>query len=195
MELSILIPTVVERKYRFYPLYANLLQQAKDKPVEVLYLSDNKELPIGTKRQQLLEMAQGRFIVFFDDDDTPANNYVDLILQAITEPLVDCVGIRVKMTTNGNNPQICLHRFKHPMAEGMAAAKYGVDYVRPITHFNPVLRVKALQAGFGNERFGEDAAYWSRVNPLLSCEYYIPEILFDYNYSNLQPHNQKYGIK
>jgi len=195
VELSILIPTVTERKPTFDRLYDNLLQQAKDKPVEVLYLSDNKELPIGTKRQRLLEMAQGRFIVFFDDDDTPSVNYVDLILKAISDPLVDCVGIRVKMTTNGNNPQVCLHRFRHPMAEGVAASKYGVDYVRPITHFNPVLREKALEAGFGNERFGEDAAYWLRVNPLLTCEHYIPEILFDYNYSNLQPHNQKYGIK
>lgn len=195
MELSILIPTVIERRSRFEVLYINLLKQANGKPVEVLYLSDNKELPIGTKRQRLLEMAQGRFIVFFDDDDTPVNNYVDLILNAIQDSTVDCVGIRVQMTTNGNNPQICLHRFKHPMAEGFAASRYGVDYVRPITHFNPVLRTKALKAGFGNERFGEDAAYWSRVNPLLTKECYIPEILFHYNYSNLQPHNQKYGIK
>ena len=195
MELSILIPTVTERQSRFNLLYINLLQQSIGKPVEVLYLSDNKELPIGTKRQRLLEMAQGRFIVFFDDDDTPSPNYVDLILKAIQDTSVDCVGIRVRMTTNGSNPQICLHRFRHPMAEGVAANKYGVDYVRPITHFNPVLKTKALQAGFGNERFGEDAAYWSRVNPLLTKEYYIPEILFDYNYSNLQPHNEKYGIK
>ena len=214
MELSILIATINDRKTEFQKLFLELLSQVKSdavvkdhdiaegkvihaigESVEIIALRDNRELPIGQKRQKLLELASGRFIVYFDDDDWPSESYIESILGAIKDPAVDCVGIKVNMTTNGNNIQTCLHRFRHPMIEGKQAKRYGVDYVRPITHFNPVLREKALRAGFGNERYGEDVAYWKRLNPLLTKEYFIPSILFHYRYSTEVPHNKKYGIK
>ena len=194
MELSILIATVTDRKPEFDVLKAEFLRQSEGKPVEIISLCDNKEIPIGTKRQRLLEMAHGRFIVFFDDDDYPAENYVDLILHAITFD-VDCVSIKIAMTTNGLNPQVCIHRMNCPTGDGKLAKRYGCDYIRPITHFNPVLRTLALRAGFGNERYAEDVQYWKKINRLVSKDYWIPETLFHYRYSNHVPHNQKYGIQ
>lgn len=209
-----MIATIESRKTEFQTLLLEFIRQiesdivvkdwdakdgkyihAKGEQVEVLALKDNRQLPIGQKRQKLLEAANGRFIVYFDDDDWPAETYVESILKAIKDPYIDCVGIKVDMTTNGNNHQVCLHRLGYPMKEGKHARIFGADYVRPITHFNPVLRVRALQAGFGNERYGEDVAYWQRLNPLLKKEYFIPEFLFHYRYSNEVPHNEKYGIK
>ena len=193
MELSILIATVDNRVNEFNALKAEFEKQAKGKPVEIVSLCDNKEMPIGTKRQRLLEMAKGRFIVFFDDDDTPVSNYVDLILHAISFD-VDCVSVKIQMTTNGVNPQLCIHRLRCPMAGGRLAQRYHCDWIRPITHFNPVLRTLALKAGFGNERYGEDVLYWNRINRLVKKDYWIPDILFHYNYSDKIPHNEKYGI-
>lgn len=209
MKLSILICTTTER----VPLFTDLLHEfdkqlqeregwtakgnagseivyRKTNEAELIALCDNKEMTIGAKRQRLLEMAQGDWIVYFDDDDMPAPNYVNLILSHMSDQ-VDCMGIKVKMTTNGLNEQTCLHRLGRKWAE----SKEGYDYVRPIIHFNPVRRSLALKAGFKDIRFGEDRDYSDRLNKLVKKEAFIDEWLFHYRYSNKQPHNEKYGIK
>lgn len=209
MKLSILICTTTER----IPLFDELLHEfdkqlqersgwiargnagaeqvyRKTDEVELIALCDNKEMTIGAKRQRLLELSQGEWIVFFDDDDMPASNYIDLILSHMSNS-VDCMGIKVKMTTNGLNEQTCLHRLGRKWAE----RQEGYDYIRPIIHFNPVRRVLALKAGFKDIRFGEDRDYSDRLNRLVKKEAFIDEWLFHYRYSNKQPHNLKYGIK
>lgn len=158
--------------------------------VELIALSDNKEISIGAKRQKLLELAKGDFIVFFDDDDMPYPNYVQMILDAIT-PGVDCIGMNVIMTTNGINTQRCCHSLRY---KNWANNIDGWDYVRNITHFNPVLRSIALRVGFKDLRFGEDKLYSDGVSKLLTKEAYIDKPLFHYRYV-IQNHNEKYGIK
>ena len=196
MKLSILIATVVERSEQLSELlkkfnYEISYNQLQDE-VELVIICDNKEMSIGEKRQRLLEKAQGQWIVFFDDDDIPAHNYCQLILNAITDD-IDCIGINGTMTTNGDNPQTWCHKFGEVWRNGKAYESF--TYYRPIIHFNPVLKSKALQAGFKNIRFGEDQDYSNRLNLLLTKSNYISEPLFHYNYSNKQPHKQKYGIK
>jgi len=163
----------------------------KTESVELIALSDNKEISIGEKRQRLLELAQGDFIVYFDDDDQPAPNYIELILGAIRLE-TDCIGINVQMTTNGKNPQRCCHSLRYKTWQNNVD---GWDYVRNITHFNPVLRSVALRVGFKPLRFGEDKDYSDRISRLLRNESYIDTPLFHYRFTNKQPHNEKYGIK
>lgn len=196
-KLSILIATTTERHEMYVMLHANLVSQIRRhnlvNEVEILSLVDNKEMSIGNKRQELLKMAKGDFIVFFDDDDLPSPNYVKMIHDAIvSDQYIDCIGMNVTMTTNGKNPQKCCHSLKYPDWENN---KDGWDYVRNITHFNPVLRKKALEIGFKDIRFGEDKEYSDRISKILENEYYIEEPLFHYRYSNKQSHNEKYGIK
>lgn len=165
--------------------------------VEFIVAIDNKKISIGDKRQELLNLAAKDWIVFFDDDDIPSPNYVNLILNAIYESsTADCIGIRGTMTTNGENPKTWCHRFGLPIkGDGITPASNEYDYLRPIIHFNPVRREKALQAGFRNMSFGEDMDYAKRLNPLLEEEIFINENLFHYNYSNKIDHKTKYGIK
>jgi len=210
MKLSILIATTKSRVSMFEELLhefdRQLIEQSKTmrsfgtalndlitrttEQVELIALSDNKEISIGAKRQKLLELAQGDFVVFFDDDDQPSPDYVSMILDAIT-PDVDCVGMNVYMTTNGKNPQRCCHSLRYKQ---WANNVDGWDYVRNITHFNPVRRDVALKVGFKDLRFGEDKLYSDGVSALLRNEAYITEPLFHYRYKT-EPHNEKYGIK
>lgn len=197
MKLSILIATIQERKPLFDSLYAELNKQIRranaKEEVQIIPLSDNKEISIGLKRQKLLEMASGTWIVYIDDDDWPYEYYLRAILDAIDSPIDnDCIGINVFMTTDGVRPEKCCHRLKYPTWENKVD---GWDYVRNITHFNPVLREKALQVGFKDLRFGEDKDYSDRLFPLLKREIYIEKPLFYYRYSTEIKHNQKYGIK
>lgn len=189
--LSVLMCTIEEREPQFTSLLDELHRQCLGENVELLFESDNKQMSVGAKRQKLLERAQGKFIAYIDDDDWPYNYYIQAITEKIERnPDIDCIGINVFMTTNGGHPQRCLHRLGLIWEKG----RDGWDYHRNITHFNPVLREKALQAGFKDMRFGEDLDYCNRLNPLLSKEEYIHRPLFHYRYNNSIPHHQKYGI-
>lgn len=197
--LSILIATTVDRREMFEKLFAEFLKQIEpikvrdEHMVEIRYLEDNKELSIGAKRQKLLEIAKGEWIVFFDSDDWPAPNYVQLIYEAITTNKgIDCVGMNVAMTTNGENPQRCCHRLLY---KEWADNIDGWDFVRNITHFNPVKKTIALQVGFPDLRFGEDKWYSDRVTALCTKEAYIEQALFHYRYTNHMNSKEKYGIK
>lgn len=168
---------IAKARYRHKPL------------VEVLHIEDEREMSIGNKRQGLLEMSKGEYIVFFDSDDYPRKNYVKEIIKAI-ESKPDCVGFKIAMTTNGEKPQTCIHSLRYKEWKTVGNFHY-----RNVTHFNPVLRDLALEVGFKDMRYGEDKDYSDRITPLCKTEVFIDEFLFDYRYSNKQPHAEKYGIK
>ena len=191
MKLSILICTTVDRRVMFRQLYAELLRQSSGLEVEVLYEEDDKSISVGAKQQILLRRAQGEYIVFFDSDDWPMSDYVLEILVAL-ESNPDCVGMLIAMTTNGGNPQVCCHSLRFKV---WAKNKGGYDYVRNVTHFNPVRRKLALLVGFSDLRHGEDKKYSDSVTRLCKTEVFIDKRLFHYRYSNAEPFNSKYGFK
>lgn len=198
--LSILICTVPERREQFIELWTKLSVQAAQfgGKVEVKYRNDPKAtepngMNVGRKRQLLIEEAQGEYIVFFDDDDEPYHNYVSSIVSALeTKP--DCVGMVIQMTTDGRNPQLCHHsRVNRVWRNGRPKDKY--HYYRNVTHFNPVRRDFALQAGFKAIPFGEDEDYASRLTPLCKTEVMIWDPIWHYRYTTTQDHKKKYGIE
>lgn len=195
--LAILIATIEDRKEQFKELKLKLDSQINDGEIILVFDCDNKEKSIGKKRQNLLEFAKGmgcEWIVFFDDDDLPSENYIQLILDTInSNPDIDCIGINGTMTTNGANPQTWCHVLGETWREGKPNEKF--TYYRPIIHFNPVKLELALKAGFKDMRYGEDRDYSDRLNPLLKKMAYIEQPLFHYNYSNKIEHKKKYGIK
>lgn len=156
--------------------------------IEILFDEDNKEISIGAKRQKLLDKSKGEYIVYFDSDDFPNGDYIKEIMKALEEK-PDCVGLKIQMTTNGQKPQTCIHSLKNPEWK-----QKGDDYLRNVTHFNPVLRSLAIQVGFEDKRYGEDKVYSDKVSKLCKKEVFIDKHLFNYRYSNQIEHNIKYGI-
>lgn len=191
MRLSILLATTTDRRAMFHDLYAELQKQIKGLPVELKVIEDRKQISIGKKRDNLLKMATGDYIVFFDSDDMPYPDYVESILKAL-ESNPDCVGFKIHMTTNGEKPQTCCHSLRY---KKWAERKDGYDYVRNCTHFNPVKRELALQVGFEDIRFGEDRIYSDKITQLCRREVFIDKKLFHYRYSTKVNHYKKYGIK
>lgn len=189
--LSILIATTKNRRPLFDKLYTEFKKQIKGLPVEVLYEEDNKEISIGLKRQILLNRSIGKYICYFDSDDFPFGYYVKMILQAL-EQEPDCVGMLIHMTTNNKKPQTCCHSLRYPVWKENVD---GYDYVRNVTHFNPVLRSLAIKVGFRDTRYGEDRVYSDAVTKLCKKEAFIKLKLFHYRYSTSEPHKKKYGIR
>lgn len=179
IQLSILIATMPSRIRSFDSLMLNLKTQAilANQDVEILY--DNSVLyNIGTKRNKLLERANGNYIVFCDDDDLVSDNYVKLILEA-TKSNADCIGINGIITTNGKDER------KWFISKEYGCWKTEGDvYLRTPNHISPVKRELALLAMFPEISFGEDYEYSMRLLPLLTSEEKITEPLYFYRYRN-----------
>lgn len=176
--LSILICTLEERAPQLRTLTVTLKRQASG--VEILPLCDNRQMSIGAKRQRLLEMSQGQYVCFVDDDDAVAPNYLPRILQALRErPEATHCSLKGQLMVPGKNPKL----FEHSTRYKEWAEVEGV-YVRTPNHLNVIRRDLALQAGFPDISHGEDHDFSRRlqVQGTLTCEAYIPDILYVYQY-------------
>lgn len=190
MRLSILIGTVKERQGLFEELKSHIEKQisGRSQSVELIFISDNKEISIGAKRQRLLELAKGDYVVFIDDDDWVSDTYVTEILSAIaTNP--DCIGFDILCTTDGKDEQLARASMQYRWADNVD----GFRYVRKTYHKTPVKRDIALMAGFEDIRFGEDYKYSMRLK--VNTEVLIPKVLYYYRYTTNQKHDERYGIK
>jgi len=85
--LTIAIPTIEQRKEIFNELYNELKRQITPygEQIEIIYICDNKEITIGQKRQLLNELAKGKYIVQWDDDDWIHPQGIKLIMEHINE--------------------------------------------------------------------------------------------------------------
>jgi glycosyltransferase involved in cell wall biosynthesis len=183
--LSILIPTIPSREADFGLLTEHLQAQivalsAEDK-VEIISLNDDKRLPIGEKRQLLLEMAGGDYVAFIDDDDWVPDHYAGSILAAIEEK-PDCIGFYQRCTQDGLNARFACLSNKY---DSWAENQDGFHYVRTPNHLNPVKRSIALQVGYTPDcRYAEDKDYSDRLkaSELIQTEVLIPEVMYFYRY-------------
>jgi glycosyltransferase involved in cell wall biosynthesis len=94
IKLSILVPTVPSRLSFFYPrIMKQLLEQSSNfHQVEILGFFDNKKRTVGEKRQDMLNLAKGEYLVFIDDDDRIAEDYIATIIETLNNnPNTDCV--------------------------------------------------------------------------------------------------------
>jgi len=170
--LSILILTIPSREKQLVELM-KCLEPQKHPNVEIL-IDKRKRLKIGTKRQDILEKAHGKYIVFIDDDDLVHPYYISMILTAIKDS-PDCVGINGIMTTDGKDPKQFIHSIKYKKWYD----ENGIYYRNP-NHLNPVLKGLALKAGFKTINHGEDHLYSHALFHLLRSEVYIENPIYHY---------------
>jgi glycosyltransferase involved in cell wall biosynthesis len=79
--LSVLIPTLDTRLDCLSVLLAELKRQIGDRAdIEVLSILDMKTTWLGDKRNQLLDLAKGEYLVFLNDDDMIVPNWVDRVM-------------------------------------------------------------------------------------------------------------------
>ena len=150
------------------------LEKQKTDEVEILVNSDNGKKKIGTKRNELLDQAQGDYVAFIDDDDFVSNDYVKLILEAI-EKEPDCVGFKGKLTRDGQSAGIFIHSLKYKKW-----FQKGNQYYRCPNHLNPIKREFALKVKFPNSSWGEDRDYSIGLRKYLEKEVFIDKILYFY---------------
>ena len=125
-KLTVMIPTLVNRVSSLKALVEELQFQSQGKPVQILWIGDNKSMTVGEKRNHLKYLAKGDFISFVDDDDTVSFNYISTILRAIDQNQ-DKTVICFKGTQNTNGLKDC--PFKYDVNYGRNH-KQDIDGVR-----------------------------------------------------------------
>ena len=162
MLLSILTPTIEERKHQFQILQNKVERQIQSLPyadqVEHLWFLDNRERSIGFKSNHLLDQAKGKFVVFVDDDDDVSKNYVELICDAIkTNPDIDCVGFKGEISFAGSHPHLFVHSVKYKRyfkKKGIyyrVIDEYTLFYLYWIAPIRDTLQEESLEKGYWQE--------------------------------------------
>lgn len=190
MILSILIPTIEGREEQFLELYDLLsLQKRKYDNVEILFLKDNKEMPLGLKRQCLYNLAKGEYSIQIDDDENVHEEFIDLIMEALKyKP--DCVTFKEQVIC-GDQILIASHSIRH---KGWGDNMDGYTFVRT-PYYKDVIRTDiAKKVGLNPKmRFGEDKDFADRLHHELKNEIHIDDCLIEYTMYHATA--DRYGVK
>ncbi len=181
MKLSILVCSVIGRRNTFLPSILDALNSQIEgvNDVELLVLIDNKTRMLGIKRNDLVFMAQGDYIVFVDDDDKIAADYVSTLLQAIDKANgADVITFKVNVSLNGGEFKPCYYSkdFAHDYNEADR-------YCRLPNHIMCIKKDLCIDTPYEPILYGEDSAFSKQLKPKLNSEYAIDKVLYEYHYN------------
>lgn len=200
MRLSVLIPTIKGREKEFTKLYTFLLDQVEvnklQGDVEILHLSDNKEISIGLKRDKLYKMAKGLFSVMIDDDDTVSSEYLVEVISAINKGDCDCIGYFEHCTINGN-VQKSLISLTVKEWQSSDFPMNGFHHRRSPFFKVPIKTEICQQVGVKDMRYTEDHDFAKRIYPHLKKENFIYKDMYYYigNSLTVEQHKERYGFR
>lgn len=147
--------------------------------VQVLANESDRNMPTGTKRNQLISDCKGEYICFVDDDDQLSPHYIARILEAL-ESNPDVVTFQGWMTTNGQ------HRVDWTIKLGESYEERNGHYYRWPNHLCVFKKSLVQHIKFPDIWHGEDYK-WSlavRESGVLKTEVHIPEQLYHYDFKD-----------
>jgi glycosyltransferase involved in cell wall biosynthesis len=180
IKLSILVPTVPSRIELFYPkLIKNLVNQIKNyKDIELISFFDNKKRTIGKKRSEMLNLAQGEYVVFIDDDDRIADDYISSIMEALyTNPNTDCVVFDTICCVNGGNKKLCKYGIEFEYGDILN----GTEWRGKPSHTMVYKSSIAKKHIFKDLQNGEDYDWVKRAHLDISIQTRINKVLYYYD--------------
>jgi hypothetical protein len=161
---------------QLYTQYNTLTDDDQDR-VEIMILTDNKKMMLGHKRNTMVNIAQGKYVVFVDDDDRIAPDYIAELLKA-TASDADSIVFQAEVSLNGEPPRIC-----HYSKDVKRDYNHKDGYYRIPNHICCVKREVSLKSSFPNVLYGEDAGYGKVLLPFLKTEHKIDKVLYYYDYN------------
>jgi glycosyltransferase involved in cell wall biosynthesis len=157
-------------------LIDSIEKQIIDKPVEFLVLTDNAKRPVGTKRNDLLKLSNGKYVCFIDDDDRISETYVDDILREIINWSPDVIVFDAEISFNGVNSKLVKYGREYDYCEKSDA------YYRHPNHLM-VHKKENITEYFKDIKTGEDDEWALRMLPRIVTQSRINKILYYYDYN------------
>lgn len=184
IDLSILVCSVHTRYKTFLPkiqdqLFGQLeaLPEDDQQRVEIMVLIDNKQMMLGHKRNTMVNICQGKYIAFVDDDDRISDDYIAQLLAA-TASNADSIVFNAEVSLNGEPPKTCYYS-----KDVRRDYNHKDGYYRIPNHICCVKREVSLKSTFPNVLYGEDAGYGKVLLPHLKTEHKINKVLYYYDYN------------
>lgn len=198
MILTIAIPTIKEREKQFRTLATKLFRQKIPflNDVEIIHLTDNKEISIGEKRDRLYKMAKGEYTVMIDDDDDVCTGYISKLMETLTFSDPDCIGYKERCIF-GENERTSIISLKNKEWSN-PKPKDGIWYYRTPFFKVPIKTEICQEVGVRDMRFAEDIDFSKRIYNLLTTEFFIDEFMYIYNAPKElteEAKNKRFGIK
>jgi hypothetical protein len=179
-DLSLLIAHIPERREVLNSLLTKLNSQVENdlrQRVEIIILEDDFRITIGCKRNLLLGLATGKFVMFVDDDDTVHVDLCRVVCDIIRHKDVDYIGSKLKrsFTEKPEYRSITLNQ-KFEDEDGS---------YRAVSHTTPIRREIAVRFQFPSLNLGEDEDWCEqlRVSGLLQNEFFCQEFLYNQRHS------------
>lgn len=185
IKLSILIPSTHTRRKNFLPsileqVYGQYesLPKEQQEQVEILTLIDNKKQMLGDKRNVMVDMAQGQYIQFIDDDDRIEPDFISTLLHYIDEDK-DVITFQVSVSINNNTPKIAYYSKEYKKDYNTTKAYYRIP-----NHICCVKKEVSLKSSFPSLKYAEDQAYAKLLLPHIKSETIIDRVLYHYDYND-----------
>lgn len=177
MKLSILMCSTNTRVNNFLQAIYQQINEQLVESVEVITIIDNKTQTIWEKRNNLISMAKGEYIVFVDDDDKISDDYISSLLVWI-ESWKDVVCFDAAISINWADYVPVKYSMYYNNANSNKV------YYRKPNHLMCWKKDIATKIKYEDISYGEDT---NRANAMLeniSSEYLIDKCLYYYDYND-----------
>lgn len=188
IQLSILMPSIPQRKEMFDRLFTEVANQSmicyKNHPTlgRIEILSDNTKsfrdggMSIGEKRDSLIKKATGNYLCFLDDDESISPDYVETLMRLCYENEDVCTFRSIAKLTN-NWALIDMSLFN----SNQQINPEGITNREP-WHICPVRSEYAKLYSFDNINYGEDWNWFNQVLKHCHTEAKTSKIIHQYNH-------------
>lgn len=176
--LSILICSITTRTENLHNLISGLENQIRGLPVQLLTIIDNRKMTIGEKRNNLINMAIGKYIVMIDDDDSVSDDYVDCLIRATGENS-DVIVFNMERYCNGifdRNVYFDMNYTKNQT--------FSDRYERLPNHLCCYKRSVVKNIKYPHINNGEDFIYADIIHKIINTQTKIKKNLYKYEYND-----------
>jgi len=179
VDWTIMIPTIPGREQKLQNLIQSI-HELRQRVCPALRIAvavgfDNREVSIGTKRQNMLQAAEGKYVSFVDDDDKVTVHYFEDAAACIAGNF-DCMRLR---------GQISRWTFTHSLANKLTDPMANeTTFLRPPNHLNVMKADIAKNIKFRDATNGEDLDWTIKLarTGFLRSEYQSDESRIHYIY-------------
>lgn len=123
--------------------------------IELLVLEDNRSREYGPKLQAMIDIAQGEYVCFVDDDDLVSDHYVKTLRPLMDG--VDHVGFTASISIEGGPWKPVYYSVKHKVWRDTPKG-----YYRNPQHLTPIRRDLAVQIPWRGH-YGADRDWSTRM--------------------------------